>query len=217
MTAEHLGASIVGRWRSGAPIMRAAAAENQALGDAPMARNDFMYAIDTPMPNFRPGHEQGGPAFPPAQADPNGFVCPHAAHIRKVNPRDQDSNKGDQFDTLTRRILRRGIPYGEPLKDPLVDDGVDRGLHFLCYQTSIANQFEILQMDWANSTANPKAGGNDLIIGQTGDAPRSSDLYAPTGESATVNAPTRFVVATGGGYFFSPSISALRDVLARAA
>lgn len=217
MTTDRLGALMVGRWKSGAPIVRVPQADDSALGSDPLANNDFLFTIDTPPPELKPGIRPPGPNFPSARADPNGFVCPHAAHIRKVNPRDQDSDKGNEFDTLTRRILRRGIPYGPPLVNPLVDDGVDRGLHFLCYQTSIVQQFELLQTDWANSSENPKPGGYDLIIGQAPGSPRSFQLVTAAGEAATVVAPRQFVVATGGGYFFAPSISALRDVLARAA
>jgi Dyp-type peroxidase family len=215
MTADRLGALIVGRWPSGAPVMRSPAADNPALGQCPLANNDFLYTIDTPPPELKPQQPPVNLAFPTANEDAEGFVCPHAAHIRKVNPRDQDSDKGNQFDTLTRRILRRGIPYGPPLTNPLIDDGVDRGLHFLCYQTSIGEQFELLQTDWANNFNNPKSGGIDLIIGQTPGQPRHFELDTPSGGSTTFPAPQQFVVATGGGYFFAPSISALRDVIAK--
>jgi hypothetical protein len=104
-----------------------------------------------------------------------GPVCPHAAHIFKVNPRDRATNLGPDFDTLTRRILRRGIPFGAPLGG-LQDDGVSRGLHFLCYQASIVDKFEILQQNWANNTGAPTGGGNDLIIGQTKTESRTIDL-----------------------------------------
>ena len=215
MTDARLGALVVGRWQSGAPIMRAPTADNPALGASSLANNDFLFTTDTPSPEFKPGQPRASIPFPTASADPNGFVCPHAAHIRKVNPRDQDSDKGDKFDTLTRRILRRGIAYGPPSANPLVDDGVDRGLHFLCYQTSIVEQFELLQTDWANSSNNPKPGGVDLIIGQVPGAQRQFELDTASGGSTTLTAPQQYVVATGGGYFFAPSISALRQIIAR--
>jgi Dyp-type peroxidase family len=215
ISAEELGAKIIGRWRSGAPLARSPQADNQQLGDASLANNDFFFTTDTPRPDLKPGVGQGVSQFPAAFADPHGFVCPHAAHVRKVNPRDQDTDKGDRFDTLTRRILRRGIPFGPPLRTPLTDDRIERGLHFLCYQTSIIDQFELLQTDWANSSGNPTPGGNDLIIGQIAGQARSLDLIRGTGQAATVAMTQNFVSATGGGYFFTPSISAIREVLAR--
>ena len=213
LTAGQLGAMIVGRWPSGAPLLRSPLTDDVDLGNDPLARNDFLLTVNTPPPDLKRGHALSG-VYPSATADALGFMCPHAAHIRKVNPRDQDSDKGDQFDTLTRRIIRRGIPFGPPITDPMVDDGVDRGLHFLCYQTSIINQFELLQTDWANSTANPQAGGFDLVIGQNAGQPRAMELSRSTG-TVDITAPAQFVIPTGGGYYFAPSISALRDVLAR--
>jgi Dyp-type peroxidase family len=214
MTPERLGALLVGRWASGAPVSRTPSSDLPELADDGLSNNDFLFVTDTPPPVFRPGSHATPGAFPRAQSDELGFICPHAAHIRKMNPRDQSSDLGDQFDTLTRRILRRGIPYGPPPADPAADDGVDRGLHFLCYQTSIEQQFEILQIDWANSSFNPQPGGHDLIIGQTGDGARHFDLFTPEGAEAHLSATRQWVTTTGGGYFFAPSISALRDVLA---
>lgn len=214
MTPDRLGALLVGRWKSGAPVLRTPNADLPALGACPLANNDFAFTANSLPPIFLPGVHPPQP-FPAATADPLGLVCPRAAHIRKVNPRDQDSDLGDPFDTLTRRILRRGIPYGPPIHDPTTDDGVDRGLHFLCYQTSIEQQFEILQQDWANNPNKPVAGGQDVIIGQTADQHRTFQLLANGGASVqNITTPTEWVTPTGGGYFFVPSISALRNVLA---
>ena len=214
MTPARLGALLVGRWKSGAPVLRAANNDLPALGTSTLANNDFLFTANSPPPVLLPGVQPPMP-FPEAPADAHGLICPHAAHIRKVNPRDQDSDLGDQFDTLTRRILRRGIPYGPPIRDPASDDGVDRGLHFLCYQTSIEQQFETLQLDWANSPNKPAAGGHDIIIGQTADQHRIFELLTDGGASTqNLTTPTQWVTPTGGGYFFAPSISALRDVLA---
>lgn len=218
MTPDRLGALLVGRWASGAPVTRSPQKDNPDLAKDGNANNDFRFADDTPVPDFKPG--QGTvPPFQRATSDPSGFVCPCPAHVRKVNPRDQDSDLGDRFDTLTRRIIRRGIPYGPPLpKSPgnqlPADDGVDRGLHFLCYQTSIIEQFETLQKDWANSTRNPKPFGNDMIIGQTGGS-REAELVTAVGGDQTIHTDRTFVTMTGGGYFFAPSISTVAQFFAR--
>jgi len=63
-------------------------------------------------------------------------------------------------------------------------------------------------------------GGIDPILGQTSNGHREFDLTFPVDSS---NAPTRprvrlstnvsWVTATGGGYFFSPSIDALTNHL----
>jgi Dyp-type peroxidase family len=211
MAPDRLGALLVGRWPSGAPVSRSPRKDNPKLADNSLANNDFLFTQDTPPPDFVPG----GPAvpdFPPALESSNGPICPFAAHIVKVNPRDHDTDFGPPFDTLTRRILRRGIPFGPRLAKPdKGDDRVERGLHFLCYQASIEDQFEFLQQRWANATDGPKAGGHDLIIGQTPDGQRSIEL------PPTVTAPIQWVTPTGGAYCFAPSISAIRDVLVRGA
>jgi Dyp-type peroxidase family len=152
ITAEHLAALLVGRWPSGAPVSRTPTADNPSLAADDLSNNDFLFTQDTPAPVFQSGSGMSPGMFPPAVEGTNGPVCPHAAHIFKVNPRDNTTDLGPDFDTLTRRILRRGIPFGKPLANPLNgDDGLSRGLHFLCYQASIVDQFEKLQQDWANN------------------------------------------------------------------
>jgi len=216
ITPNHLGALMVGRWPSGAPISRVPREDNADLAKDPLSNNDFLFTIDTPPPQFLPGHGKGVGNFLRAMEGTNGPICPHAGHIFKVNPRDHTTNIGPDFDTLTRRILRRGIPFGPSLDKPLAgDDGVSRGLHFICYQASITEQFERLQQDWANNDDAPKAGGHDLIIGQTATAVRSMVLpsIVPDQAGDTITAPLQWVTPTGGGYFFAPSIPAIRDVI----
>jgi Dyp-type peroxidase family len=219
ITPQHLGALLVGRWPSGAPVSRTPGDDNPALAADPLANNDFLFTQDTPLPAFLPGSDVSPRVFSPAMEGSNGPVCPHAAHIFKVNPRDETTDVGPDFDTLTRRILRRGIPFGKPLGASLDgDDGVTRGLHFLCYQASIVDQFEFLQQDWANNSGAPTAGGHDLIIGQTPTTERTIALppIVPGDGGKSVTAPIQWVTPTGGGYFFAPSLSAIQDILARA-
>ena len=58
-------------------------------------------------------------------------------------------------------------------------DKGDRGLLFICYQTSIKDQFEVLNTDWMNRRNGPEGdAGHDLLVGQ-GDGPnreRAGDL-----------------------------------------
>jgi deferrochelatase/peroxidase EfeB len=109
----------------------------------------------------------------------------------------------------------------------------ERGLMFVCYQTSITQQFEFVQGTWANNAGfvssvfpkkRPSDGsvitvGIDPVIGQAKPPliARATDEPIPnypTGSVvSTFNLAQTFVVPTGGGYFFMPSISALQDVL----
>jgi len=157
-TAAAAGARIVGRWASGAPIIRA------PNGDEPdfASDNEFTFA-------------EG--------------VCPGNAHIRKVNPRDDLAD----VDQMRHRLLRRGIPFGaksDSTPEAPVKDNDDRGLLFLAYMTSIKDQFEFVMRSWANN--------KDFHNGGVG----ADALLDP-----------RWIVPTGGGYYFAPSVSALKQEL----
>jgi deferrochelatase/peroxidase EfeB len=164
--------------------------------------------------------------FPQATADAGGLRCPYSAHIRKVNPRDDTTDLGGGRPTLQRRILRRGIAYGPPLENPRTapEDGADRGLLFLCYQASIEDQFEFLSEHWANATTLPKdysrpnqPAGHDPILGETDNASsraRIVTLPGSDGSFETIQIPSDFIIPTGGDYFFTPSLTGLRTVLA---
>ncbi len=135
----------------------------------------------------------------------------------------------DPKDTLRRLMLRRGIPYGPP-KDRtrlFEDDGVDRGLLFMAYQGSLTDQFEFVTDTWANRDnaphdSTPKT-GQDPLIGQS-DEPRFALMPADnnpanidvTNDHNLQLPPDPWVIMTGGGYFFTPSISALTGALCQA-
>jgi Dyp-type peroxidase family len=205
-TGDLAAARIVGRWPSGAPIMRTPNTDDgkQALADT---INAFGFSDDNP-------------AFG-LPTDGDGAICPVAAHIRKVNPRDDPTDRGQASATLQRRLLRRGIPFGPPF-----DTGVEaeRGLLFLSYQSSIADQFEFLCFQWMNNPTLPRnpggqveGEGHDLLVGQRADGkPRFAWLPSAAGPVRvdTTNAiPNRWVTASGGGYFFAPSMTALRTLV----
>ncbi len=215
--AEHLGAMLVGRWKSGAPLMRVPNGDNPRLGATASANNAFAY-------NGTLADPQDG--FPFISQDTDGVVCPLVAHIRKVNPRDGDTvDLGLPPANLTRRILRRGIPFGRPLPPDAISDPeqTERGLLFLSYQASIRNQFELLCQNWMNQLNQPQSDtkGFDMVVGQTNQGTpqrvRSCTLKSASGSGVTLSTqqfdPKDWVIPTGGGYFFAPSLSALRDVL----
>jgi deferrochelatase/peroxidase EfeB len=102
---------LVGRWPSGAPIVRTPSADDTALGEDSFANNHFIFDDHTRPAELKiiPGYP--GDTFPQGMADFLATVCPHFAHIRKVNPRDSITDLGKPEDNLARTILRRGIPF----------------------------------------------------------------------------------------------------------
>jgi Dyp-type peroxidase family len=219
MAPERFAAMLVGRWPSGAPLMRAPTADDPALAGDTWANNHFIFDDDTRPAELRPIPGYPGDSAAPGTADVLGAVCPHFAHIRKANPRDSATDLGKPTDTLIRSILRRGIPFGPPLagvSNPsrrLVRQ--ERGLMFVSYASTIEDQFEFLTRRWANSPVQPNAGGHDPLIGQRdkrGDRTRFIDFPAPEG-SVRLEIEDEWVTPTGGGYFLAPPISAIVDVL----
>lgn len=219
INAEKLKALLVGRWPSGAPLALSAEQDDPQLAKDPDKNNNFEYADDE-----------------------DGYKTPVISHIRKVNPRDLTTDQGFPSETLTFRILRRGIPFGEPFDmskpDPI---NGNRGLLFLSYQTSIEFQFELLVNKWMNNVNNPtnahhpprsdnKDGGSsgfDILVGQKPQLTLEDPNRARFGYiQAKINNGTiegrisnqglnilDWVIPTGGGYFFSPSISSLKFIL----
>jgi Dyp-type peroxidase family len=192
--SELLGARLVGRWKSGAPIDRDPKADNLVDAADPNKRNDFDYSDD-----------------------PNQLKCPFTAHLRKMNPRA--SKVPGLAAVQVRRIIRQGIPYG-----PEVDreeahsctTKLDRGLLFACYQSNLANGFHFLQRTWGNNPGFPNAGdGYDGIIGQDINDPRTTTGMDPQNVASSLALPKQeFVVPRGGEYFLVPSISALKTKFA---
>lgn len=110
------------------------------------------------------------------------------------------------------------------MEPPPGGDKIERGLLFLSYQTSIVDQFEHIQKRFANdvemdSKTGEMRAGFDLIIGQNGGGPRPFVVPLEDKEGGArrvVVAPRQWVLPTGGGYFFSPSISALEGLATKA-
>ena len=220
ITRIFFASRLVGRWPSGAPVMRAAAADDDRLANDDLSNNNFCFSNPTPVVTLKDG-TQASSAFPPPIADPDGRTCPFVGHIRKVNPRDDDTDQSGPNDTLHRLMLRRGIPCGPPQDRTrlLEDDGVDRGLLFMAYQGSITDQFGLVTHTWVNQANAPHDStpemGHDPLISQNADG-RFIRLHV--GDDVTQDQQMAlpedpWVVMTGGGYFFTPSVSALTGPL----
>lgn len=121
-----LGARMLGRWKSGAPIDLAPLSDDPTLASDPMRNNNFTY------------HQGGG-------SSSDKIRCPFAAHTRKTRPRG-DFTPEDPVN----HIIRAGIPYGpevtpEGSQSSKTDTSIERGLAFVAYQSNINSGFRFLQ------------------------------------------------------------------------
>lgn len=183
---DRLGAKLVGRWKSGAPLALSPKKDDPALAN----ENNFAYF----------------------DKDPHGMACPLGSHIRRSNPRDSlgPDAKTALASANHHRILRRGRSYGHRLENPMVDDGAERGLHFICLNSDIERQFEFVQQTWINSPV--FSGLYDEVDPLVGDIARGKQVFTVPGEPLRqrLHDLSRFVVVRGGAYFFLPGLKALQ-------
>ncbi|MDQ3722490.1 MAG: peroxidase, partial [Actinomycetota bacterium] len=196
----RLASKIVGRWPHGAPLTLSPDADDPALTNA----NDFGYF-----------HE-----------DREGLRCPVGSHVRRSHPRDSlDPEPGTARSVEVgnlHRLLRRGRQYGrflprEEVLDATTREGWDdepRGLHFVCLAGNLSRQFEFVQHSWIG---NPRFGGlvdsPDPLLSTDPRGPRTFSVPADPVRRRYTGLPT-FVTVHGGGYFFLPSVRALRYLAA---
>jgi Dyp-type peroxidase family len=176
-----LAAKMIGRWPSGAPLVKAPDQDIPALGDD----NDFGYADD-----------------------PLGLACPVGAHIRRANPRDSLApGPAASLDTSDlHRLLRRSRSYG-PAGD---GRGNGTGIYFICLAGNLARQFEFVQHTWLNSaTFNGLYDDADTITGSHRPAGGTFTVPARPVRRRYRDLP-QFVRTRGGAYFFMPGVSAVR-------
>ena len=172
------------------------------------------HALQRPLLETMMGRRQDGSALvlPPGdlrndfdyQADPQGRVCPHQSHVRRMHPRD-----GRPY---MPRVVRRGMSYGPQVRSPL-DLGADRGLVFMAYCASIAEQFELLQRWVAGGNSSGVSSAQaDPLLGVPEPGERRTFRYVDAhGEVQRVDLGDQaFVALQWGLYLFAPSLKAVR-------
>jgi len=182
---ELLAAKMVGRWRSGAPLVLSPDRDNPALGADANRNNEFSYADDM-----------------------KGFKCPFSAHIRRINPRD--ALKDDIVDVNIHKFLRRGTNYGPPLPEgALEDDGAERGGVFLLIGAHLQRQFEFVQSQWVTDGNFISHGTEqDPLIGNNEGDGVFTIPKRPV--RRRLQGLPRFVTVRGGEYCFMPGLRALQ-------
>lgn len=178
---ELMAAKLMGRWRSGAPLVLAPEKDDPELANDPQRNNNFNYK----------------------RMDPYGYACPVSAHIRTVNPRDT------VLDPRRRMVRRFGFTYGPALPENSPEDGTDRGMASLFVCASIKRQFEFIQQEWIQDpTFQEQMNERDPIAGSHDG---TYDFTIPKKPLAKkIRGLPSFTTVMGGGYFLMPGIKALR-------
>jgi Dyp-type peroxidase family len=178
---ELLAAKLMGRWRSGAPLVLAPDKDDPALGADPQRNNNFKYKHD----------------------DPQGYAVPLGSHMRRMNPRDTAANMN------RRRMIRRGATYGPYLAEGTPEDGKERGIAAFVICASLIRQFEFAQNVWVNDRNFHELGNErDPIIG-TQDGALEFKIPKRPIRRKIIGLPA-FTTVRGGAYFFLPGLKALR-------
>ena len=178
---ELVAAKLMGRWRSGAPLVLAPDKDDPALGADPLRNNNFNYK-----------HQ-----------DPLGYAIPLGARIRRMNPRDTGANMN------RRRMIRRGATYGPCLPEGAPEDGQERGIAAFVICASLVRQIEFAQNVWANDRNFHELGNErDPIMGHQDGTLEFKIPKRPIRKKIT-GLPA-FTTVRGGAYFFLPGINGLR-------
>ena len=180
---ELVAAKLMGRWRSGAPLVHRPDKDDPAMGADPQRNNDFNYKNE----------------------DPLGYAVPLGSHCRRMNPRDTAPNMN------RRRMIRRGGTYGPALAEGAADDGVERGIAAFVICGSLVRQFEFAQNVWVNDRNFHELGNErDPFIGNHDGTLEYKIPKRPVRKKIT-GLPA-FTTCRGGEYFFLPGLKGLRHL-----
>ena len=191
--STKLAAKMMGRWPSGAPLVKFPDSDPGGLSDD----NDFLYT-DT---------------------DKLGLKCPFGSHTRRTNPRDNFEETGPAESTkLTKkhRIMRRVRSYGEKYIGSATEHTPtgEVGLLFGCFNADINRQFEFIQYTWANYPKFKQLYSDpDPFIGvRENPPPDIEQKFTIPQETANkyITGLKSFVTVRGGAYFFFPSVSGIK-------
>ena len=180
--------------------------DGTALAADPGTGNDFNYAGESPP----------------------GSLCPFHAHIRRANPRQAEdpSLPAPPPGKRTPRLMRRGMSYGPVYNrnDPTSREQA-RGMVFMAYNASIAEQFEVVQR-WISggNSAGGYSGQSDPFLGVAPNGQRKyfrfeheKKVYQIALDGADnpddpLAGYRPFVRLEWGAYLFTPSIKVLNKM-----
>ncbi|MET0937377.1 MAG: Dyp-type peroxidase, partial [Luteibacter sp.] len=141
--------------------------------------------------------------------DAKGLFCPFSSHVRRTNPRMHQP---------VPRLIRRGMSYGPRAE---TDPQAERGLFFMAYCGSIAEQFEIIQR-WVSggNSSGVLSSHSDPLLGVPPNEGKRIFKYLEVVKDAKGNEQEvvrridlgnqPFAELQWGVYLFVPSVAALK-------
>jgi Dyp-type peroxidase family len=219
-----LASKMVGRWPSGAPLVR------HPWSDPAQGRfsdeDNFSYVANDE------DNDRYGARCPfgshVRRANPRDWGLAGSreeslrlANLHRIMRRGRPYGEPLYRDSAVPDVIADAAGKGKarPAVDAAALGSVRRGLSFLCFNANIERQFEFIQQQWCN---NPKFAGlandPDPLLGAARSAAEwgvdgvgfTLQSDARTGAEARCDALQHFVKVVGSGYFFMPSIPAVR-------
>lgn len=215
---DALASAMVGRTRGGMPLVQTRPEPIPGVPADSAAQNQFTFDEDphgTQCP-FGAHIRRANPRNADLPTPPSHGLEKALQYIGLGKRTLQSDAKAS---VRFHRILRRGREFGAPIS---VEDAINnsdssssRGLHFMCLVANISRQFEFLQGAWMMSSkfdamtdeSDPLLGNREPVAGAVTDIFRRPQA---SGVCQSIKGLPRFTTVKGGGYFFLPSLSAIR-------
>lgn len=213
--ADNIAAQLMGRYKSGCPIVMDEYLSSEASRNSLKTFNDFLFdhyetsaVIDGSVRTLQ---------FSP---DKIGRNCPRTAHTRVSNERRGPTQLGPM-------MIRRGSAYGPNVAESTAHDArdsVDRGLNFIAYMRSISDQFESLHVSGFLGRPNERSQISRSLVDPIVSAAALGleDAYVNASTPGTGAIQTtrigrfhnrNFLNVTGSAYAFAPSRSMLSHLI----
>jgi len=197
---QLLMAKMMGRWPAGIEGKSGRPLANHAEGNV----DDFSYL-----------------------SDQEGSLCPLHAHVRLANPREVTGAYFSPPAPRAPRLFRRGMSYGPAAQAASSSPASShRGLMFIAHNSSIGEQFEVIQ-GWltGGNGSGTYSGASDVFMGVPEPGRPRAFQFEHEAKVYRVqidetdrldDQPEPFVRLEWGLYSFTPSLSALKRLAERA-
>ena len=219
---DAFASAMVGRTRDGMPLVATRPETIPGVAAATAAQNQFTFDEDptgTRCP-FGAHIRRANPRNADLPTPPSHGLEKALQYVGLGKRTLQSDAKAS---VRFHRILRRGREFGAPISVEEAlnkkDDSSSRGLHFMCLVANISRQFEFLQGAWIMSSKfDAMTDESDPLLGNRQPvADAVTDTFSRPQNSGICQSVTgipRFTTVKGGGYFFLPSLSAIRYLAA---